>query len=268
MYKLLTSSRGTDDLSICSDRDRNRRKRNMSNDKNIKGKLHVGFFLKDVFGFAEHMEKATYGHGYKLILTTNSESTVLNRNKATAIGKININSLNWYVPHYTASIDQERVLMKQIVDNIPTNSRYIERSVSMKEVKAQIFWTFELGTQEGINVPNWIIVRFQQREGQDSQNLADDTIYRPPVTSCQCNIGTERYSDSAILLNYDDDDYSQGCGQIEETFKALTKKDVLQPYIYLKRLLDLQMMVIRLDIIYSFLIYDIRKILIVLNQLK
>ena len=33
------------------------------------------------------------------------------------------------------------------------------------------------------------------------------------------------------MLNYDDDDYNQGYGQIEEAFKALTKDDILQPYI-------------------------------------
>ena len=31
----------------------------------IKGKYHVKIMLKDVFGFAEHQEKATYGVGYK-----------------------------------------------------------------------------------------------------------------------------------------------------------------------------------------------------------
>ena len=37
--------------------------------------------------------------------------------------------------------------------------------------------------------------------------------------------------DSSILLNYDDDDYNQGYGQIKEAFRALTKDDILQPYI-------------------------------------
>ena len=51
------------------------------------------------------------------------------------------------------------------------------------------------------------------------------------VLSAQVVIGTERYADSAILLNYEDDDYSQGYGLIKEAFKALTKDDILQPYI-------------------------------------
>ena len=52
-----------------------------------------------------------------------------------------------------------------------------------------------------------------------------------PISSAQCIIGTKKYPDSAILLNYDDDDYSQGYGQIKEAFRALTEDDILQPYI-------------------------------------
>ena len=99
----------------------------------------------------------------------------------------------------------------------------------MKEVNTQNLWSFELGTQEGVNVPIWITVGFQQIERQDSQNLANDTFYRLPVTSVQCIIGTGKYPDSPILLNHNDDDYSQGYGLIKESFKALTKDDILQP---------------------------------------
>ena len=66
---------------------------------------------------------------------------------------------------------------------------------------------------------------------QNDQNLNNDTFVRLPVTSAQVVIGTERYPDTAILLNYIHDDYSQGYGQVKEAFKALTKDDILQPYI-------------------------------------
>ena len=52
-----------------------------------------------------------------------------------------------------------------------------------------------------------------------------------PITSCQCIVGTEKYLDSSILLNYNDDDYSQAYGQTKEDFKTLIKKNILQPYI-------------------------------------
>ena len=100
----------------------------------------------------------------------------------------------------------------------------------MKQVKTQNLWTFEIGVTD-INNPIRIYVVFQQSDREHDQNLNNDTFYRKPVTSCQGIIGTEKYPDGAILLNYDDNDYSQGYAQIKEAFRALTKDDKLQPYI-------------------------------------
>ena len=63
MYKLITTPKGCDDSSIGFDRDRTRRRNELTNNRNVKRKYHVRIFLKDVFGFAEHQEKATYGLG-------------------------------------------------------------------------------------------------------------------------------------------------------------------------------------------------------------
>ena len=71
----------------------------------------------------------------------------------------------------------------------------------------------------------------QQNDRQHYQILNKDTFVRLPVISAQVVIGTEKYPDSGILLNYNDDDYSQGYGQIEEAIRALTKDNILQPYI-------------------------------------
>ena len=54
MYKLITSSGGSDGLSIGFDRDRGRRRDELTNNRNIKGKNHVKFLLKDVFGFPDY----------------------------------------------------------------------------------------------------------------------------------------------------------------------------------------------------------------------
>ena len=231
MYKLLTSSKGSDDLSIGFDRDRNRRQRELTINKTQKGKYHIRISLKDVFGFAEYQDKGTYGLGYKLTLTRNTNHAVLNKDNPINIGRIKINAIEWYVPHYTPSMQQQSILSKQIINKTPTEIKYPERSVFMKEVNTQNFWTFELGTQEGINIPTWIFVGFQQNDRQNDQNLNNDTFVRLPVISAQVVIGTDRYPDSAILLNYEDDDYSQGYGQIKEAFKSSTKDDILQPYI-------------------------------------
>ena len=99
----------------------------------------------------------------------------------------------------------------------------------MKEVINRNLWNFELDSQESMNVPIWNIIGFQQQDRQESKNLNNEIFCRLPVVSAQGIIGTENYPDAGILLNYDDDDYSQGYSQIKEAFRALTKDDILQP---------------------------------------
>ena len=231
MYKLLTSSKDSDDLSTGFDRNRDKRKRELTNNKNIKGKYHIRNYLRDIFGFAEHQERGTYGLGYKLTLTRKTDNAVLNKDNAVGNGRVKINSLDWYVPHYSPNLEEYHKLMNQIKKNCPTLLHYPEGSVFMKEVNNRNPWAFELGAQEGINEPIWKFVAFQQNDRQNDQDLNNDTFYRPLVTSAQCIIGTEKYPDSGILTNYNDDDHSQGYGQFKEAFKALTKDNLLQQYI-------------------------------------
>ena len=75
-YNLKTRAKDSDDLSIGFDRSLDRRRQELTNNKNIKGKYHHRIFLKDVFGFAKHQEKATYGLGYKLTLAKNKDDAV------------------------------------------------------------------------------------------------------------------------------------------------------------------------------------------------
>ena len=147
MYKLITSSKGSEDLSIGFDCDRGRRQRELTTHKSQKGEYYVRIYLKDAFGFAEYQEKGTYGLGYKLSLTRNTDNAVLNKANAINIGKRKINAIEWYVPHYTPSAEQQTILSKQILNKTPTQIQYHERFIFMKEVNTQNFWTFELGTQ-------------------------------------------------------------------------------------------------------------------------
>ena len=71
--------------------------------------------LKDVFSHAQDQQKATFGLGFKLTLARNSDNAVLNKNIAINNVKNKINSIEWYVPHYTASISQHAMLSKQIL---------------------------------------------------------------------------------------------------------------------------------------------------------
>ena len=167
----------------------------------------------------------------KLTLTRSKDEAVIDKPVGIADARIKIDFIHWYVPHYTPSLQQQSILSKQILRKTPTEVRYVERSVLMKEVNNQILWNFELGSQESMNVPIWIIIGFQRRDREDSQNLNNVTFLRLPVVSAQCIIGREKYPEAGILLNYDDDDYSHGYSQIKDIFRVLTEDNILQPYL-------------------------------------
>ena len=256
MYELITSSKNGDDLSIGFDRSPNGREDELVLNKSVKGKFHVRNMLKDNLVFAEHQEKATYGLGYKLTLTRNKDEAVIEKVAGIADARIKINHVHWYVPQNTPSMSQQGIMSKQILNKLSTEFRYVERSVFMKEVNNQKLWNFELGSQENMNVPIWINLGFQQQDRQDSRNLNNDTFCRLPVVSAQCVIGTEKYPDVDILLNYDDDDYSQGYIQIKEAFEAVTKDDVLQLYLSEQ---DFRTSNVRAnDVGYNLYLFDIR----------
>ena len=112
MYKLLTSNRGTDDISIGFHRYRGRTQQELTNNKNITSKYHVRNMLKDIFNFAEHQENAFYGLGLKLRITRNKSEIVLNKAEAIADAGVKNDHIHWYVPYYTPSIPQQGILSK------------------------------------------------------------------------------------------------------------------------------------------------------------
>ena len=116
--------------------------------------------LKDVFSFAEHREKSTNDLGSEKTPTRNKDESVLDKAAGIADARNKIDQIHWYVLHYTASIPQQGILSEQILRKIPTEIRYFERSVFMKEVDNQNLWNFEVGSQESMNVPIWTFIRF------------------------------------------------------------------------------------------------------------
>ena len=173
-----------------------------------------------------------------------------------ADARIKIDHIHWYIPHYGRSIQQQCFLSKQNSIRTHTELRYIERSVFMKEVKSQNLWISESGTQDRVNIPTWVIIGFQKRDRQDSQNLNNDTFCRLPATCAHCIIGTENHLVAGIFINCEDDDFSRGYGQSNEAFRALTKDDILQAHISHH---DFRSSNVRADDVgYNFYVFDIR----------
>ena len=72
----------------------------------------------------------------------------MNKHNAVNVAKIKIIAIEWCVPHYTPSLEQQTILSNQILKKIPTELQYVERNVFMKEVSTQFLWSFELGNHK------------------------------------------------------------------------------------------------------------------------
>ena len=107
----------------------------MTNNETTKGKYHVRIYLKDTFGFAERQDKCSYGLGYNLTLQRNSDDHVLshgagatNVENLALAGRVFIEDLSRFVPHYTPSISNQKFFLGHIVSKAPTELSYIKRS--------------------------------------------------------------------------------------------------------------------------------------------
>ena len=114
MYIIITRAKDSDDLSIGFDRDRASGRDELAQNKSTKCESHLRIVLKEVFGFAENQEKATYGLGYKLILTRNKDDAVIDKAAGFADARIKMDHIHWYVRRFTPSIQQQTILSDQI----------------------------------------------------------------------------------------------------------------------------------------------------------
>ena len=241
MHELLSSSKDSDDLTIGFHRSNTTREQELTNNKTTKGSYHVRIYLKDVLGFVEHHDNCTFGLGYKLTLQRNSDNHVLSHppqvddegNLALA-GRVIIDDISWYVPHYTPSVKNQNSTLRNIESKTSTELTYIKRSSYVKDVTTENNWTFELFVGDGIDVPIFVIVGFMQKDQFNQQHQNNDTFYRPSVVNVfigQCNIGSEKLPDAGINCDYAIDKYSQAYGEIVSCFRHLAKDNILQPYI-------------------------------------
>ena len=79
--------------------------------------------LEDVFGFAEHQQKGTYGWGYKLKLTRYNDNSFLNKANAFNKAKVKFIGFEWYVTHYASSREQQKIISNQFLSKMATEPR-------------------------------------------------------------------------------------------------------------------------------------------------
>ena len=238
MYKLISSSRDSDDLSIGFHRSNEARERGLTNSKTTKGNYLVRIYLKDVFGYAEHQNICTYGLGYELTLQRKSDNLNLRHpvqandaaNQALA-GRFIINGISWFIPSYTGSISNQKLLLGHIVSKAPTELSFIKRSSYMKDVTTENNWNFALGVEGGIGITIYVVAGLMQRSQLNQKHQNKETFFKPSVVNAHCIIGSEKFPDAGIICNCAIDKYSQAYGEVRSCFSHLAQYNILQRYI-------------------------------------
>ena len=94
MYKAKTNRKYSYDLSFGYSRNYEARKEKLAK-KSTKGNYHVRISSKDIYGFVDHQENATYGLGYKLIKQREYDFHVLSHEDGTDTA--NFTSAGWVI---------------------------------------------------------------------------------------------------------------------------------------------------------------------------
>ena len=55
-------------------------------------------------------------------------------------GRVTIDDISWYVPHYTPSIPNQKLMLGHIVSKAPTELSYFKRSPYLKDLTTQSNW--------------------------------------------------------------------------------------------------------------------------------
>ena len=183
-------------------------------------------------------DNCTYGSGYELTLQRNIFNHVIGHpaqaNDAANValaGRVIIDDKNLYVPHYTAILLNQKLMLGHIVSKAATEISYIKRSSHMKHVATENNWIFELGVGDGIDIPIFVVVGFMQSDQLNQQHQHNDTFHRPSVVKSQCFIGSDKLPDARITCIYAIDNYSQAYGEIVSCFRHLANDKFIQPYI-------------------------------------
>ena len=180
MYKLISSSKDSEDLSIGLHWDITTQEIKLTNIKTAKGICHARFYWTDVFGFAEHQEiaKNEQKNDYKALFHRTAAVDVGNR---TWSARVIWSEISWCIPHFAPNISQQKSTIEHIVSSAATELSYIKRSCCTKNVTTEKFRTFELLVQSGSDVPIYLIVCFMQRDQSNQQQRIDDTFHGPIV---------------------------------------------------------------------------------------
>ena len=218
MYKLLTST--DDEYESCFIRNINNRDSQLKSDHVAaeRGHMYMMIKMRGLLGFVNDLDKIIYGLGFKLILKRNNNDRALYRVNANpgAVandGDIEIGDISWCVPSIDPSNDNRNIVQKGLSKKKNVDFCYYERKTFYKDVANATNFLFDLGMENGMERPQYIIVGFENNNVNEQIHDAS-TFHIMNVTECYCKIGSEFYPEDRMNNNYGTNNYNEAFKEI------------------------------------------------------
>ena len=201
-----------------------------------RGHMYMMVKMKDLFGFVNDLEKILFGLGFKLILKRNNIDRALFRVNAGADavgydGNIDIRDISWCVTSIDPRNDNRIIVQKGLSKKNNVDFSYYERRTFYKNVPNATNFLFDLGTESGMERPQYIIVGFEINNVNEQTHEAS-TFPIMNVTECYCKIGSEFYPEDRMNINYGAYNYNEAFKEIvsfNKDYNGLPHK--IKPYI-------------------------------------
>ena len=200
------------------------------------GHLYIMIRMSDLFGFVIDLDKIIYGLGFKLILKRINNDRALFRVNAGADavgndGNKDIRDISWCVPSIDPSNGNRIIVQKGLSKKNNVDFSYYERKTFYKYVPNATNFLFDLGVENGMERPQYIIVGFENNNVKEQSHDAI-TFDIMNVTECYHKIGSEFYPENRMNNNYGTTKYNEVFREIASFNKDYNGlPDNVKPYI-------------------------------------
>ena len=112
----------------------------------IKGTFSFIVPLSHIFGFCDDYDKAMYRYKQSLIFVRVSDNDAIFRDKAVAAGKIELQRIQWFMPHVKLALEAETKLYKTVAAKTNLEAVFRERRCEMFDVPITTNFSWRLST--------------------------------------------------------------------------------------------------------------------------